>query len=63
MKAALHLLLSDTELAAAMVDAAYSDIVERHTCHHRAVELLQIADSIRTSRHAPVHPLLKEPAS
>jgi spore maturation protein CgeB len=63
MKAALHLLLSDTELAAATANAAYRDIIKHHTCRHRAMELLHIADSIRTSRHAPVEPLCKEPAS
>ena len=63
MKAALHVLLRDAELAAATADAAYHHIIEHHTCHHRAIELLHIADSIRTSRHGPVHPLCKEPAS
>jgi spore maturation protein CgeB len=63
MKAALSLLLSDIDLAAATADAAYSHVREHHTCHHRALELLHIADGIRTSRHRPVHPLCKEPAS
>jgi spore maturation protein CgeB len=63
MKTALHMLLRDRELAAATTDAAYSHIVEHHTCRHRAVELLNICDGIRTSRHAPVPPLCKEPVS
>jgi spore maturation protein CgeB len=63
MRAALDLLLHDTEFAAAMADAAYSRVIAHHTCHHRAIELMHIADSIRTSRHAPVQPLCKEPAS
>lgn len=60
MKAALDLLLRDTEVAAAMADAAHRLILERHTCRHRAIELLHIADSIRTSRHAPAAPVLCE---
>lgn len=63
MKVALQLLLRDIEFAAAMADAAYRHLIEHHTCRHRAIQLLNIADNIQTSRHAPVHPLCKEPVS
>jgi spore maturation protein CgeB len=63
MKAALHMLLTDSELAEAMADAAYKLIIERHTCRHRAIELLNIVDGIRTSRQAPVPAFCEEPAS
>jgi spore maturation protein CgeB len=63
MKAALRLLLADIDLAAATADAAYRHIVEHHTCRHRAIELLSIADGIRTSRHAPAPRLCEEPIS
>jgi spore maturation protein CgeB len=63
MKVALNMLLRDRELAAAIANAGLDDVVRHHTCRHRAVELLQIADSIHASRHAPVQPLCKEPAS
>jgi spore maturation protein CgeB len=63
MKAALHKLLREPDLAVATADAAYSHLVEHHTCRHRVVELLQISDGIRTSRHAPVSPLSREAAS
>lgn len=63
MKAALRLLLTDVDLAAATADAAYRHIVEHHTCRHRAIELLGIADGIRTSRHAPAPRLCEEPIS
>lgn len=63
MKAALHMLLQDSDLASATADAAYSQIIEHHTCRHRALELLSIYDGIRGSRHTPVPPLCQEPAS
>jgi spore maturation protein CgeB len=63
MKAALHMLLTDPTLAEEMADAAYQVIIERHTCRHRAVELLNIVDGIKTSRHAPVPAFCEEPAS
>jgi spore maturation protein CgeB len=63
MKAALHMLLQDPELASTMADAAYEHLIEHHTCRHRAIELLMIADGIRSSRHAPVPPLTREPVS
>jgi spore maturation protein CgeB len=56
MKAALYMLLHDPELAAAMSDAAHSHVLKYHTCRHRAIELLDIVDGIRTSRHALVPP-------
>jgi spore maturation protein CgeB len=57
------MLLTDSELAEAMADAAYKLIIERHTCRHRAIELLNIVDGIRTSRQAPVPAFCEEPAS
>jgi spore maturation protein CgeB len=63
MRTALDLLLRDAELAGAIADAAYRHVVAHHTCRHRAIELLRIADSIHASRHAPVQPVCKEPAS
>jgi len=63
MKAALNMLVRDSEFAAAIADAGFADVVAHHTCRHRVVELLHIADSIHASRHTPVHPLCKEPAS
>ena len=63
MKAALRVLLSDAEFSGKMADAAYGQIIERHTCRHRAIELVGIVDGIRTSRHAPVPAFCEEPAS
>ena len=63
MKAALDLLLRDPDFASAIADAAHSHVAEHHTCHQRAIELLNIVEGIRTSRHAPVPPLCREPAS
>ncbi len=63
MKAALDMLLRDTDLATAVSEAAYSHVVEHHTCRQRAIELLNIVEGIRTSRHAPVPPLCREPVS
>jgi spore maturation protein CgeB len=63
MKAALHMLLQDPGFAAAAADAAYSHLVEHHTCRHRALELLHITEAIRSSRPKPVPPLCQEPVS
>lgn len=52
MKAALLTLLRDPEMAQTMRNSALSVIAERHTCKHRAVELLQIASEIRTGKQA-----------
>lgn len=61
MKTALHSLLKDPEFAEATADAAYRQTIERHTCRHRAVELLNIVDGIRRSRHGSVPAFCEEP--
>jgi spore maturation protein CgeB len=63
MKAALCMLLQDPDLAAALADAAYSHIARYHTCHHRVIELLEIAEGIRGSRPIPLPPLSREAVS
>jgi spore maturation protein CgeB len=50
MKDALLALLRDPELSAAVMAAGLQTITERHTCRHRALELLGIVDSVRSSR-------------
>ncbi|MBV8926345.1 MAG: glycosyltransferase [Bradyrhizobium sp.] len=63
MKAALHMLLHEPDLASATADAGHSHVLEHHTCRRRALELLAIANGIRGSRHAPAAPLCRESAS
>ncbi|HET7889733.1 MAG TPA: glycosyltransferase [Bradyrhizobium sp.] len=63
MQAALRALLCDADFAEATTGAAYRLIVERHTCRHRAIELLDIVEGIRTSRHVPAAAFCEEPAS
>jgi spore maturation protein CgeB len=54
MKDALLALLRDPELSAAVTAAGLQTITERHSCRHRALELLGIVDSVRSSRlHRP----------
>jgi spore maturation protein CgeB len=60
MKNALLALLHDGELAATLTRAGVQTIAERHTCRHRAVELLGIVDSLRGPRHFESVPLLQE---
>jgi len=50
MKDALLALLHDPELSTAVTAAGLQTIAERHTCRHRALELLAIVDSVRGSR-------------
>jgi spore maturation protein CgeB len=50
MKDALQALLHDPELAATVTTAGLQTIAERHTCRHRALELLGVVDSILGSR-------------
>jgi spore maturation protein CgeB len=50
MKDALQALLHDPELGATVTTAGLQTIAERHTCRHRALELLGIVDSIHGSR-------------
>ncbi|WP_409187721.1 glycosyltransferase [Bradyrhizobium sp. RDM4] len=49
MKRTLRMLLADRELSSATVEAGLRVIRERHTCRHRAEQLLGIVDSIRIS--------------
>jgi spore maturation protein CgeB len=60
MKNALLALLHDGELAATLTRAGVQTIAERHTCRHRAVELLGIVDSLRDPRHFESVPRLQE---
>jgi spore maturation protein CgeB len=54
MKDALLALLRDPELSAGVTAAGLQTITERHSCRHRALELLGIVDSVRSSRlHRP----------
>lgn len=48
MRVALATLLQDTEFAAATADEAFRLVVERHTCRHRVLELLDIVRQIRS---------------
>jgi spore maturation protein CgeB len=50
MKDALSALLADPELASANVKNGLKTIAERHTCRHRALELLDTVDAIRGPR-------------
>ncbi len=60
---ALTALLHDPDFAADVADAAFRLVSERHTCRHRANELLHIVDGIHNSRHSPVRPLCEEPVT
>jgi spore maturation protein CgeB len=63
MKKALLALRHDGELAAALKTAGLRTIAERHTCRHRALELLNIVDSIRGPRQHQSGPRLQEALS
>jgi spore maturation protein CgeB len=63
MKSALGMLLRDPDFSAAIADAARKLILERHTCRHRVLELLDIVSGMRHARHAPVPSLFEEAAS
>jgi spore maturation protein CgeB len=63
MTNALNALLRDAAFAANLAAAALRVVRERHTCGHRAVELINIASSIHNSRHSPIRPLCEEPVS
>jgi spore maturation protein CgeB len=49
MKRTLRMLLGDRELSAATAEAGLRVIRERHTCRHRAEQLLGIVENIRAS--------------
>jgi spore maturation protein CgeB len=53
MKAVLLTLLRDPEFSAAVTKAGLRVIAERHTCRHRAIELIEIVDSIRGAQPRP----------
>ena len=53
MKAALSALFSDPELAASISRAGVNAVLARHTCRHRAQELVAIADGI-SGRGSPL---------
>jgi spore maturation protein CgeB len=57
MKQALLILLHDQPLAAEVARAGLKVIADRHTCRHRADELIAIVSSIRSARRTlPVSP-------
>ena len=62
MEVALRMLLLDPDFAAATANAAYRAILDRHTCRHRAIELLDIVKRIRAPRYSPA-PSCQEMAS
>jgi spore maturation protein CgeB len=47
MKSALSAVLGDPELAASLSQAGLCAVLERHTCRHRAIELLDIVTDIK----------------
>ena len=53
MKAALSALFSDPELAGSISRAGVNAVLARHTCRHRAMELVAIADGI-SGRGSPL---------
>lgn len=53
MKEAMRTLLEDQALAADMVKTGLEAIRNRHTCRHRAAELIEIVSSVRGARRAP----------
>lgn len=63
MKVALRMLLLDPDFAAATANAAYQTILDRHTCRHRVIELLDIAGRIRDTNHLAAPPLSPEMVS
>lgn len=57
MKAALRRLLCDPEFASVMAARGLRVVAERHTCRHRALQLLEIVAQIRTPR--PLSPTIQ----
>ncbi|WOH69128.1 glycosyltransferase [Bradyrhizobium sp. BWA-3-5] len=53
MKEAMRTLLEDQALAADLVKTGLEAIQNRHTCRHRAAELIEIVSSVRGARRAP----------
>jgi spore maturation protein CgeB len=54
MKQALRALVGEADLAFGIADAARRAIAERHTCRHRALQLLDIVHEIQGTRPTPV---------
>jgi spore maturation protein CgeB len=63
MKTALLALLHDEELAATLTRTGLQTVAERHTCRHRALELLDIVSSLRGPRHFETVSRLQEALS
>ena len=55
MSCALRAVLDDSDLSAAMVETGLRTIRERHTCRHRAQQLVGIVEAIRTSNGSSQH--------
>ncbi len=49
----LDALLQDSDLAAATASAGLRTVTERHTCHHRALELVGIVNELRRPAQSP----------
>jgi spore maturation protein CgeB len=60
MKNALLALLHDRKLAATLTRAGLQTIADRHTCRHRALELLGIVSSLRGPWHSETVSRLQE---
>jgi spore maturation protein CgeB len=56
MKRALRALLDDRELWSVTVETGLRTVRERHTCRHRAEQLVSIVQDLRASGH-PSQPL------
>ena len=52
MRRALRAILDDREMSSAMVEAGLKTIKQRHTCRHRAEQLVEIVAGIRNSDYA-----------
>jgi spore maturation protein CgeB len=56
MKRALRTLLDDREMSSAMVQTGLRVISEKHTCRHRAQQLLDVVEGIRAQRQPQRNP-------
>src|SRR3569832_1318387 len=52
MKRALRAVLEDRELSSTMVETGLRTIRERHTCRHRARQLIDIVEDIQATDHS-----------
>jgi spore maturation protein CgeB len=62
MKDALLALLSDRDFAQALAETAQQAVRERHTCRHRALELLDMVQEIRSAHAHPAQRRYREAA-